>query len=75
MTVTGWHTGYPDGLVRIDPATCRELPNEDSLLFLGYFVGPHGEVGPRATLKRMIEKAEKMGFKANAALGFEFFCV
>ena len=57
VKVTGWHTGYPDGLVEIDPSTCRELPGEDGLLFIGNYVGPHGEVGARATLKRIIEKA------------------
>ena len=23
VKLTGWHTGYPDGLVHIDPTTCR----------------------------------------------------
>src|SRR5258708_9169110 len=26
LTYTGWHTAYPDPIVRILPATCRELP-------------------------------------------------
>ncbi len=73
VSVTGWHTGYPDGLVRIDPSTCRRIPGENSLLFIGNFVGEHGNVCPRATLKRVVSKAEDMGFKANAALEFEFF--
>ena len=68
VTVTGWHTGYPDALVQIDPSTCREIQGEDTLLFLGSFVGEHGKVGPRATLQRMLAQAEKMGFLANAAL-------
>ena len=73
VTVTGWHTGYPDGHVEIDPSTCRELPDEDTLLFLGHFTKEHGKVGPRATLRRIINLAEQMGFKAKAALEFEFF--
>ena len=73
VKVTGWHTGYPDGLVEIDPTTCRELPEEDCLLFIGSFVGEHGKVGARASLERMIAKANAMGFNANAALEFEFF--
>ena len=73
VKVTGWHTGYPDALVQIDPTTCRDIQGEDTLLFLGSFVGEHGKVGPRATLKRMLEQAESMGFLANAALEFEFF--
>ena len=73
VNVTGWHTGYPDGLVEIDPSTCRDLPEEGCLLFLGSFVGEHGKVGARSSLQRIIAKAEAMGFKANAALEFEFF--
>ena len=73
VKVTGWHTGYPDALVEIDPSTCREIQGEDTLLFLGSFVGEHGKVGPRATLQRMLAQAKEMGFLANAALEFEFF--
>lgn len=73
VKITGWHTGYPDGPVHIDPSTCRELPDEDTLLFLGNFVQEHGKVGPRATLQRVISQASEMGFCANAALEFEFF--
>jgi glutamine synthetase len=73
VKVTGWHTGYPDGLVEIDPTTCRELPEENCLLFIGSFVGEHGKVGARASLERMVAKANSMGFNANAALEFEFF--
>jgi len=70
---TGWHTGYPDAPVRILPETCRELPFEDTVLFLGEFDGPAAAVGPRATLRRVIERAAAMGFEADAALEFEFF--
>ena len=73
VTFTGWHTGYPDAPVRILPATCRELPFEDTVLFLGEFDGPAAAVGPRATLGRVIEKARTMGLHADAALEFEFF--
>ena len=45
VTVTGWHTGYPDGLVQVDPSSCRDIPGADTLLFLGAFVGEHGKVG------------------------------
>jgi len=73
VTFTGWHTGYPDAPVRILPATCRELPFEETVLFLGEFDGPAAAVGPRATLGRVIEKARTMGLYADAALEFEFF--
>jgi len=70
---TGWHTGYPDAPVRILPETCRELPFEDTVLFLGEFDGPAAAVGPRATLSRVLDKAKSMGLHADAALEFEFF--
>jgi glutamine synthetase len=73
VTFTGWHTGYPDAPARIIPSSCRELPFEETLLFLCEFDAPADSIGPRATLRRIIKKAEAMGFVANAALEFEFF--
>ncbi|MBJ95896.1 MAG: glutamine synthetase [Rickettsiales bacterium] len=70
---TGWHTGYPDAPVRILPESCRELPFEDTVLFLGQFDGEAAKVGPRALLQRVIEQARAMGLQAFAALEFEFF--
>ena len=74
VSVTGWHTGYPDAEVRLLPETCRNLPWEgDGLLFLGEFSGRAEAVGPRAQLRRAIERLEGLGYRANAALEFEFF--
>lgn len=70
---TGWHTGYPDTPVRIIPESCRELPFEDTLLFLGEFEGEAAKIGPRATLNRLIDRAKGLGIFAKAALEFEFF--
>ncbi len=70
---TGWHTGYPDAPVRILPETCRELPFEDTVFFLGEFAEGAEVICPRGMLRKMIEKAEGMGLFANAALEFEFF--
>jgi glutamine synthetase len=70
---TGWHTGYPDAPVRILPETCRELPWEDTVFFLAEFEPPAEVLCPRGVLRKAIAKAEKMGFKAFAALEFEFF--
>ncbi|MBI2785343.1 MAG: glutamine synthetase [Legionella longbeachae] len=71
---TGWHTGYPDTLVRILPETCRELVfEENQLLFMAEFAGPAEMICPRALLRRVIRKAELMGFDAYAALEYEFF--
>ena len=70
---TGWHTGYPDAPVRIIPESCRDLPFEDTLLFLAEFAPPADTVGPRAALRRVVEKARGMGYEANASVEFEFF--
>ncbi|MCH2393851.1 glutamine synthetase family protein [Oceanibaculum sp.] len=71
---TGWHTAYPDAPVRILPESCRELPFEDNMLFfLGEFADKAETVCPRGTLRRVLDKAESMGFKARAAFEYEFF--
>ncbi len=71
---TGWHTGYPDAPVRLLPETCRPLPFEgDMLLFLGEFEAHAELVGPRATLRRAVERCQRFGFTPRAALEFEFF--
>ena len=74
VTYTGWHTGYPDAPVRILPESCREIPFEnDMLLFIAEFAEHAESVCPRATLRRVITKAEDMGFDPYAALEYEYF--
>lgn len=71
---TGWHTGYPDASVRILPQSCRELVfEENQLLFMAEFAGAAEALCPRGLLRRVIQKAEMMGFDAYAALEYEFF--
>lgn len=71
---TGWHTGYPDAPVRIIPSSCRDVLDEDGmLLFIAEFAGEAETVCPRATLRRVIDKATAMGFNAQAAFEYEFF--
>jgi glutamine synthetase len=73
-TFTGWHTAFPDAPVRLLPATCRALPLEGNmLLFLGEFAGRAEEVCPRATLRRVLQRAAAMGYGAAAAAEYEFF--
>ena len=74
VSYTGWHTGYPDAPVRIIPDSCRDLPFEnDMLLFIAEFTDQAAEVCPRNLLKKVIQRAHKMGFDAFAALEYEFF--
>lgn len=74
VKVTGWHTGYPDATVRILPETCREIAWEEGMLFfLGEFEGLHEGVCPRGILRRILEKADAMGYEVLAGMEYEFF--
>jgi glutamine synthetase len=71
---TGWHTAYPDAPVRIIPSSCRDVPFEEHmLLFLAEFDGPAEEICPRGVLRRVLARAEGLGYSVNAAAEFEFF--
>lgn len=74
VSITGWHTGYPDAPVRILPESCRDIPWEDGMLFfLGEFTGEHETVCPRGVLRRVLAKADEMGFSVKAGFEYEFF--
>ncbi len=74
---TGWHTGYPDAKVRIDPATRRSVPWDDDVpFFLGEFVDGQDRplaVCPRQLLKSVLDRARKAGYSAKCGLEFEWF--
>lgn len=72
--ISGWHTGYRDAPVSLDLSTARILPFEDNTaLLLGNFQGTYAEACSRTILKRVVERAQSMGFFAQAALEYEFF--
>ncbi|MBI1180097.1 MAG: glutamine synthetase [Alphaproteobacteria bacterium] len=74
VSLTGWHTAYPDAAVRLLPDTCRAVPMEgDMLLFLGEFAGEAEGACPRGVLRRVLGRAESMGLSVRAAAEFEFF--
>jgi glutamine synthetase len=74
VNYTGWHTGYPDVEVRLDPATARQIPFEDRTLFLlGEFAGKAEAICPRGLLRRVLARADAMGFAVKAGFEFEFF--
>ena len=74
ISYTGWHTAYPDALVRVIPDSCREIPFEsETLLFLCEFEGKAAQVCPRNVLNRVLEKANSMGYLVKSALEYEFF--
>jgi glutamine synthetase len=75
--VTGWHTGYPDTRGRVDPSTFRVLPWEpDTAAFLLDFVNDDGSphpACPRGLLKRIIARANALGYEPAFGSEFEFF--
>jgi glutamine synthetase len=71
---TGWHTAYPDANARLLPETARALPyEENSIMVLAEFTDKAEAICPRGLLRRVLKKADDMGFKAQAACEFEFF--
>ncbi|MDD9951578.1 MAG: glutamine synthetase family protein [Zetaproteobacteria bacterium] len=75
---TGWHSGYPDALVALDPGTYRLLPWEQRLpFFLGDFLEADQRtplpICPRAVLKRVVQKAESMGYSPWVGCEYEWF--
>ena len=75
--VTGWQHGFPDALARLDLATARRVPwDNDVPFFLGEFINSDGTphpVCPRQTLKRVLKRAEKLGFAPMCGIEFEWF--
>jgi len=74
---TGWQSGYPDAAVEVDLSTLRRIPWEDDrLFFIGHFVDDEGgslDVCPRQLLRRVLGRADELGYRVKAALEFEFF--
>ena len=75
--VTGWHHGFPDALARLDLASERRVPWDGNVpFFLGEFVNGDGSaypVCPRQILKRVLARAEKLGFSAMCGHEYEWF--
>jgi glutamine synthetase len=76
-SVTGWHTGFPDTLARIDRETMRMIPWEPgaALFLCDFWRDPETPlpVCPRNLLKRVAARAEAMGFRTRAAVEYEFW--
>ncbi len=74
---TGWQHGFPDALARIDLNSARQVPWDAGVpFFLGEFVNSDGSAHaqcPRQTLKHVLKRAEKMGFKVMTGMEFEWF--
>ena len=73
-TFTGWHSGYPDAKAKLDLSTFRKIPWENDVpFFLGEFIEGAAEVCPRTLLKKIIQDAERQGFKPFFSQEFEWF--
>ncbi len=76
-SVTGWQHGFPDALARLDLNTHRKVPWDGGVdFFLGEFINADGSpyaVCPRQTLKRVLKRAEKLGFQAMTGMEYEWF--
>lgn len=77
VTVSGWHTGYPDAKALIDVSTFRQVPwEEDVPFFLADFDDPNSvlrKVCPRTLLKQIRKQAENEGYSAVFSQEFEWF--
>ncbi len=77
VSLTGWHTGYPDAEVRLDPDTFRRIPWNNNLPFvLGEFVTGDGSphpICPRQLLRKIIRRGQDLGFESRFGLEFEWF--
>jgi glutamine synthetase len=77
VRVTGWHTGYPDALAKIDLSTFRLIPWEPGVAFflLDFYdvAGKPLTVSPRQLLQRVAAKAESMGFHPVVSTEYEYF--
>ena len=76
-SLTGWSTGYPDALVKIDLDTFRIVPWEpNTAFFLMDMFNKDGEpypLSPRALLTGLIQRASDMGYTFRASAEYEYF--
>jgi glutamine synthetase len=74
---TGWHSGYPDASVRLDPDTYRQVPWDGNVPFvLGEFIDRDENplpICPRQLLKRVLARAARAGYSALSSFEYEFF--
>lgn len=74
---SGWHTGYPDALVRLSLSSFRKIPWENGLpFFLGEFIDADRqalEICPRQLIQKIIAQAAEAGFEAKCSQEFEWF--
>jgi glutamine synthetase len=75
--VTGAHTGYPDALAILDPSTLRDIPWEPGVVaMLADFRDEQGNDHPgcpRSLCRKVLKRAESLGFSTKIGFEFEFW--
>lgn len=75
--ITGWHTGYPDAVAKIDLSSFRLLPWEPrTAFFLLDFCRPDGNplaVSPRHVLGQVVARAESLGYSPRVSVEYEYW--
>jgi len=79
-TLTGWHKGFPDAIAKIDLGTLRHVPWDGGVPFFlaDFVVEQRGKeaplpICPRQVLKRVLKRAEKLGFQPMCGVEYEWF--
>ncbi|HET8548009.1 MAG TPA: glutamine synthetase, partial [Bryobacteraceae bacterium] len=74
---TGWHTGYPDAVAQVDPATFRLIPWEPGTAFflLDLFTkdGRPLPIAPRQVFQTVLERAGRAGYDVSTSAEYEFW--
>lgn len=77
VTFTGWHTGYPDVNLRPDLSTLHTVPSEPgTAAVICDVLTPAGEmldIAPRSVLRRVLDRANSLGYDPICAYEFEFY--
>ena len=77
LSYTGWDTGYPDVTLLPDLSTLKVVPGEPgvaSVICDAYEMsGEPAAICPRSILKRVVQKAEDLGYSPVCAYEFEFY--
>lgn len=79
LTFTGFHTGYPDVNLRPDLSTLTVVPHEPGtasvICDVLTLAGDSLDLSPRGVLRRVIERANSLGFEPVCSNEFEFYLI
>lgn len=74
---TGWHTGYPDTLAKIDLSTFRVIPWESGVAHFICDFYDHNQkplaISPRQVLQQVVAHSRSLGYEPVFAVEYEFF--